>query len=48
MQKQVQQLAPSDIYWEQVGLNLAMLRGITAGCNQVLLRCLYVRSHSLQ
>jgi hypothetical protein len=34
-QQQVQLLAASDPYWAQVGLNLAMLRGITAGYNQV-------------
>ena len=34
-QQQVQLLAPSDSYWAQVGLNLAMLRGIVAGYNQV-------------
>ncbi len=34
-QQQVQQLSPSDTYWSQVGLNLAMLRGITAGFNEV-------------
>ncbi len=31
----MQLLAPSDSYWAQVGLNLAMLRGIVAGYNQV-------------
>ncbi len=36
-QHQVQQHSPSDPFWAQVGLNLAMLRGITSGYNQVSL-----------
>jgi hypothetical protein len=33
--QQVQQLSAADAYWAQVGLNLAILRGITAGVNEV-------------
>jgi hypothetical protein len=44
-EQQVQQLSASDAFWAQVGLNLAMLRGVTAGYNQVLFPSAFLSCH---